>query len=302
MLATRLWIFTLTTAVYAAPSFAAQTSIAAKRTPATEISIPSHLGTIRDAEVRTCQSAEDFIRAFEFLKKETDLSLNEVQSLKLALQIVEGCTGSAQRFIDVYLLLKKSGVTLKASLESAMTFSKLDDERTKNFVSVFKQSFLGKFLDLDFATAFRLSFVLSQFLGDKVRIVRDDFSDLVLFCTDAKKVGLPLHACADYAMRVIDLTPLYKQPIYPHFFKIYQFLTQGGETKDLQKLSITEALETSYQVLSYGPKSTTNFFKAYEYAMSKSMSLPHKQSIELALRLSKLSMIPEEAPLEAARP
>jgi len=244
----------------------------------------------KQSEVRNCTSTQEFIDAFEFLKSETDLALSEPQAIQLALQISRGCTGAAKRFISVYNIMKKSGIILRTSYEKALVFSTLDDERTENFIKIFKETFLANYLDLDFLTAYQLSLALSQYLKDRIKVVRDDFGDLVKFCTETKSIGFPLRTCAEYAIKVLDSGLYYNEALFPHFKKVFEFLTQGSGVK----LPLREGLEVTYEVIAQGPKASENFFKAFNYATSPKMFLSHKQAIQLSVTLAKQSMMPQD--------
>lgn len=241
-----------------------------------------------------CTSAQDFQKIYEFLKTEKDLDLTDVRSLKISFEVLNGCTGSAERFIKIYSLLKKSGVSLKEAFKAGLDFSALTDERTENFVVIFKDSFLNEFLDFSFDLSYKLAFQLSKELPAGVQRVRSDFHRFVSFCMDSKKAGLPLAVCAKYSLKFVDLTQSQQVELYPNFEKLFLFFTDG---KGL-KLNISEALPLCFKILGYGPHATENFFETLKYSQKMNISL--RQSIELSLIVSQKTTI--EAKTNAISP
>lgn len=232
-------------------------------------------------ETPTCTSAEDFQKIYEFLNGEKDLELTNVRSIKISFEVLNGCTGSADRFIKVYTLLKKSGVSLREAFKAGLEFSKLSDERTDNFVVIFKDSFLNEFLDFSFDLSYRLAFQLSKELPTGVKRVREDFHKFVNFCTDSKKMGYSLPVCAKYTLQLVDLTQKYQHELFTDFERLYQFFTDG---KGL-KLTISEAIPFCFSVLNNGPHAADNFFKTLKYSQKMNLSL--RQSLELSLIVSQ---------------
>lgn len=232
-------------------------------------------------EAPSCTSAEDFQKIYEFLNAEKDLELTNVRSIKISFEVLNGCTGSADRFIKVYSLLKKSGVSLRESFKAGLDFSKLSDERTDNFIVIFKDSFLNEFLDFSFDLSYRLAFQLSKELPTGVKRVREDFHKFVSFCTDSKKMGYSLPVCAKYTLQLVDLTQKYQHELFTDFERLYQFFTDG---KGL-KLTISEAIPFCFSVLNNGPHAADNFFKTLKYSQKMNLSL--RQSLELSLIVSQ---------------
>jgi hypothetical protein len=236
---------------------------------------------------KPCESFKEFQRAYESLLSEGDLALGEEKSARLALQISQGCNGSAQRFTKAYGMMKKTGVALTKAVEVGLDFSSLDDERLKNFNEVFSKMYLENYFDFDFATAYRVSFQLSRDYEGKAQDVREDFIKLVKFCTQNDKVALPLKQCAEMALKIVDHTPKFPGGLFSSFEKFYTFLRTDKHTG----LSVMDSLNLVPKIFSYGPKAPENFRLALEYALSSDkITIDHSNAINLALRLAKQSL------------
>lgn len=259
----------------------------------------TELNANSDSEKKTqaCSSAEDFQKIYEFLKAEKDLDLTDARSLKISFEVLNGCTGASERFIKVYSLLKKSGVSLKESFKAGLDFAKLTDQRTENFITIFKDSFLNEFLDFSFDASYRLAYQLSKDLPQGVNRVRTDFHNFVSFCLDSKKMGLSLPVCAKYTLQFVDLTQAHQEELFPDFTKLYEFFTDG---KGL-KLTVVEALPFCFRILQYGPNAAENFFETLKYTQ-KNMNLSLRQSLELSLIVSQKTRVHDESIFETLKP
>jgi hypothetical protein len=239
---------------------------------------------------KACDSFKEFQTAYEAFLKDTDLALNEEKSARLALQISQGCLGSAARFRKAYEMMKKTGVALTKAVEIALDFAVLDDERLKNFNEVFAKMYLENVYDFDFPTAYKVSFALSKDYEGRAKDVRDDFNKLVKFCIANDKVALPLRQCAEFALTLVEHTPKFPGGLFSEFEKFYVFL----RTDKRMGLSILEALNLVPKVLAYGPKASVNFQKGVEYSLSSNkITINHKNAINLGLRLAQQTLPPE---------
>ena len=243
---------------------------------------------VKDAKTyKTCDSAIEFQKALEFLIKKSELNLSEAQNMEKALVIAKGCDGAAERFSSLFMLLKKSGVDLGKSFDLAIQFSQLDDSRAKNFSEIFKKTFLENHLNLDFLNAFRLSIELSKDYTGDPELLRKDFLAFVKFCTNEKEMALSFQACTDLVIKMTKFTSMYKEGVFSSFEKLYKYLRQH---KNLG-LPMNEALNLMGQILSYGPKSVSNFQKSIEYSLEKGpVRISEKMAMTLALALVKNSL------------
>lgn len=248
-----------------------------------------HLGfaAVPNAEVIHCDSADEFKNSIEILKKEDGLNLNDRQIIQESLLISKGCNHASVRFYKVFKLLKYSGVDLKSSFGIAVQFTTKDDQLTKNFLEIFKKIYLENYLNMDFTTALKYSLALSENYQGNSDILREDFTQLVRFCTKDKEMALSLRFCAEMALELIPYSSFYPQGEFADFKKIYSFL----RTHKQLGLSIKEALKIVPRVLSQGPKAPDNFIKTIELALTgEALKLSPQQAVNLALSVSNQSM------------
>ncbi|HEY8272228.1 MAG TPA: hypothetical protein VIG33_15160 [Pseudobdellovibrionaceae bacterium] len=236
---------------------------------------------------KPCESFKEFQRAYESLVSDNDLALGEEKAARLALQVSQGCNGSAQRFSKAYEMMKKTGVALTKAVEVGLDFSGLDDEHLKNFQEVFSKMYLENSFDFDFATAYRVSFQLSRDYEGKAQDVREDFTKLVKFCIQSDQAALPLRQCAELALKIVEHTPKFPGGLYSSFEKFYTFL----RTDKRMGFSVLDSLNLVPRVFAYGPKAPENFKEGIEYALSsKKITIDHPNALNLALRLAKQSL------------
>ena len=245
---------------------------------------------------KPCESFNEFQQSYEKLLADGDLALGEERAARLALKISRGCNGSSARYFKSYEMMKKTGVALTKAVEVGLDFAKLDDERLKNFNEVFAKMYLQNIFDFDFLTAYRVSFELSRDYEGNAVDVREDFIQLVKFCTKSDTVALPLKQCAELSLKIVEHTPKFPGGLFASFEKFYKFL----RTDKRMGLSVIQSLNLVPQVFAYGPKAPENFQKSLEYTLSsKRITIDHKNAMNLALRLAAQSMpssvsVPEE--------
>ncbi|MBC7370413.1 MAG: hypothetical protein H7326_02545, partial [Bdellovibrionaceae bacterium] len=236
---------------------------------------------------RPCESFTEFQQSYEKLLADGDLALGEERAARLALKISRGCNGASARYFKAYEMMKKTGVALTKAVEVGLEFARLDDERLKNFNEVFAKMYLQNIFDFDFMTAYRVSFELSRNYEGKAADVREDFIQLVKFCTKSDKVALPLKQCAELSLKIVEHTPKFPGGLFSSFEKFYSFL----RTDKRMGLSVIQSLNLVPQVFAYGPKAPENFQKSLEYTLSsKKITIDHKNAMNLALRLAEQTL------------
>ncbi len=241
----------------------------------------------------TCKSTDEFKKAVEFLSKETDLSLSETAMVEHAYDISKGCTGAAERFTELYQLLKKSGVDLGESFKLAKIFSRLESERALSFKEIFKKTFLENYLNLDFKNAFDLSLSLSKDYKGSPENIKNDFVSMTQFCLSEKEMSLDYKTCTELIIQITKSTEMYKNGVFADFKKLYDFLRNDKRLG----LSIQSSIKIIPQILKNGPQAVTNFTNAFNYSVNESpVKLNENQALKLALSLSDLSF--KEAPPE----
>lgn len=241
---------------------------------------------------RFCESAVEFKKAYEFLRKEKELELNEPQALKASIDIAKNCTGAFDKFQKIYLLLKKTGVDLSKSYEVSLEYSSFNEERARNFFVLFQKLFLENYLNLDFTTAYKLSHGLSKdYKGDPVKL-RDDFVKIVTFCTSEKEFALDKKTCAELAIKLTKHTELFPQGTYGDFISTIRYV----QSHKRLGFNIKDTLKLVMRLISKGPKASTNFKKIMSYALEGDvLKLNEYQAFQLALIIADQSFDPSQA-------
>ena len=127
-------------------------------------------------------------------RKTINFILNYSKSIKIqktALEVISGCEGSAQRFIQVFQTLDKAGFVRKNALSTAINYAKKSDAQARMFCMVFQKAYLKKYLDLTAADAFKLAEELSNGSKDDKAPSASDFEKTVGFCIDDRRISLP---------------------------------------------------------------------------------------------------------------
>jgi hypothetical protein len=130
------------------------------------------------------------------------LGLKKEEQVKVSKAVAEGCTGSAQRFIDITSLLLSAQYDPKNTIETAVKFSKVEDGKVKNFLLIFRYAYLESGLDLDLNNSIKMALNLSLEFEGEFEKAREDFTRLVEFCLDKKSFNLALGTCGKMAARV----------------------------------------------------------------------------------------------------
>lgn len=216
-------------------------------------------------EEKFCQSTKEYITAFRYLEAQKAFTLKKDDMMKIADVVSKGCNGAAKRFIETNDLLVKAGVKTDDALKLAMKFAEKSDQTTNTFATIFKETFLKEYLDLDLRTAIDFSMKLSLEADGDAVMIKNDFQKIVKFCLDNKGLDLSGPKCSDLAAKVAASGSKYKLEMSPTFFEHYSFLTD----KDGADLATYKALEISVKLIEAGPLSANNFKDAYKFAISK---------------------------------
>lgn len=246
----------------------------------------------RVAKTKLCDSTDAYIKTIKFIRTNKDFHFNEEAARKIAAQVSKGCTGAAERFSQVLVLLKTVGLTEKKSLEIALEFVFSSPDVQKNFIEVFTKSFLAEFFDYEFPKAMKLALELSRDYEGNPETLRQDFISLVKYCKDKKGLDLPLSQCAAYAVPVAKLSQFHEKGVSQEFISLYEHLRFN---KDFS-FDVKKAMEVTPRILQSGPKAKQNFFSAYEFA-SKDLEYDRTKSLAFALDLSDRSYVGEKPPI-----
>ena len=244
------------------------------------------------AKEKLCDSTDAFVKTLKFLRETKDFHFNEEANRRIAEQVSKGCTGSAERFSQVLVLLKTVGLSEKKSLEIALEFVFSSPDVQKTFIEVFTKSFLAEFFDYEFPKAMKLALELSKDYDGDPAILRADFISLIKYCKEKKGLDLPISQCASYATAVAKLSQFHEKGIAQDFITLYE---QLRFRKDIT-LDVKKAMEIAPRILQSGPKAKDNFFAAYEFAM-KDLEYDRAHSITFALQLADRSYVGERPPV-----
>ncbi len=234
-----------------------------------------------------CSPTKEFKEALSFMRlNKSDINPSEGRARLMAAEIAKGCDGAASRFAKVYLVLVKSGVDIGKSVETALKFSKEDDETTENFFQIFKKTYLSEFFDFDYSSAIQLSYEIStQYKGNRKKS-REDFLNLLKYCTDKNEISLPMKTCAELTLKLARLSQYYPDGIFKSFVELYKTL----RTDKRFGVSVSVAISILMDVLPYGPTAPKNFIESYDYAMStEGLGVEGKEALQFALAMAHRS-------------
>lgn len=247
---------------------------------------------IKEASAKLCHSTREYEESLKFLRKTKDFTFKENVSRLIAEQVSRGCDGAAERFSKVISLLKTVGFSEKKSLEMALRFSEEKPETQKNFVEIFKKSYLSEFFDFEYPRAMALALDLSRDYQGDPAVARADFIALVKFCKEKSNLDLPLSFCAEYAERLAKLSQYFTKGVSEPWQKLFQELREKKEFR----LDVKNALIYSHDILAHGPLASTNFFDAFALA-AKDHELARTDAMEFALRMAARSHVDKSPPI-----
>jgi hypothetical protein len=235
-----------------------------------------------------CQSSKEYITSFRYLEAQKAFSLKKDEMMRIADATSKGCNGAAKRFIEVNDLLIKAGLETSDSLKVAMKVSNKSDLVAETFITIFKETFLKDYLDLDIKTALDFSLKLALETEGNTSMIKNDFQKIVKFCLEQKGLDLSGPKCSDLAAKVAIVGTKFNLEMASAFLNHYDFLTE----KDGGDLATYKSVEMSLNLIEAGPLSVTNFKDAYKFAMSKSgLDLGKKEAINYAELMAKRSVL-----------
>ncbi len=258
----------------------------------------------------SCSSSKEYITALQFLREKKDFKIQETEARKIALEVSKGCDEAAKRFIGITLMLSQAGLGTQDAIKIGLKFVNKGEKDIKLFGSVFRRSFLSKYLDMDLSASVNIALSLTaEFEGDK-DLVRKDYENFVEFCLDEDKLDLPKPTCANMAARIAkkgqyvkdgeDKLPKdkkYKKPsAFSRFVKAYRFLRDSIDDKG-PGLDIGSATTIAEELVSTGPDAVENFIYGYKYAISKDgLNLSAQDALGIAKKLA--SQTPTDKPYD----
>ncbi|MDD0852060.1 hypothetical protein HBN50_03085 [Halobacteriovorax sp. GB3] len=258
-----------------------------KKTFFTLLLIPSLVPSLTHAEyapIKQCSSSKEYITTYNYLKNKKEYSLKNNDLLRVSDSVSKGCTNAAKRFISISNLLVKAGLETSDAINTALKFSDKSDRSSETFITIFKESFLKEYLDLDIKSAVDTALSLSLKEIEDPILIRNDFQKIVRFCLSSRGFDMSGKHCAKLASDVLQNTVKYNQAMSSYFLDLYEFSTEN------QKLNLAhfQALELAKEITSFGPESIKNFKNGYLFAISKKgLDKNKKEAIEFAKLMAK---------------
>ena len=247
---------------------------------------------VLEGNLKLCHATDEFIKILKFLRSTSEFSFHEDVSRSIAEQVSSGCDGAADRFAKVLVLLKTIGLSEKRSLEMALEFAKSAPDAQKNFIEIFTRTYLQEFFDYEYSKAMQIALELSRDYKGDARVARADFIALAKFCKDPQNLGLPISFCADYSVQVAKLSQFYPDGVAKNFVSLFKSLREKPEFV----LDMKSALELTFGILKFGPRSQENFFQAFQFATSD-FKLDKKKALNFAVGLAAHSFIGAQPPI-----
>lgn len=238
-------------------------------------------------EIKLCESTKEYITVYRYLDAQKAFALKKEDIMKLADNASKGCSGAARRFIEVNDLLVKASVETSDALKLAMKFTNKDDLVTNAFTTIFKETFLKEYLDLDLKDSIDFALKLSvESSGDPKRI-KNDFQKIVKFCLEQSGLDLSGPKCSELAGKVATSGVKFQTEMSSSFLDHFNYLTDKAEAD----LPTYKALDLSLKLINAGPLSVNNFKDAYKFATSKTgLDLGKVEAINYAELMAQRSM------------
>jgi hypothetical protein len=241
----------------------------------------------QNVEAKDCTTTKEYITSLEFLRAHQELALPEKDARNLAMRASQGCSGAAQRFIEVASVLHHAGFSGKKAIQTGLKFTQRTDTEAKTFVSVFLKCFLSEFLDLQPSIALRIATDLSvKFAGD-IENVQHDFEKLVKFCLDTQDLDLPRLECASLSARLAQRGEKFNGGIADSWIHLFHFLRSDHGPG----LTSAQAIPLAEKLLEGGRESAENFIQAYKYAVSSNgLAMEVREAIRFAKTMTLASI------------
>jgi hypothetical protein len=234
----------------------------------------------------SCHSSKEYITTYNFLKHNKVLSYKPSDIRKIADEVSKGCKDSAKRFIKIYHVLTRSGLDGVNAVDLATKFANKSTLHSNTFITLFSESFLEKYLDLNIKDAVNISKKLSLDLNGDIKKIKNDFQNTVKFCLDTNQLNLNGKKCADIAAKVVESGTKYDKEMARIFLKSFKYLSSRKGTN----LATYKALNLSLELIDYGPYSFRNFKDGLEFAREKkNLDMTNIKAIEFAKTMAKRS-------------
>lgn len=233
-----------------------------------------------------CESSQEFIATVDYLRKQKDFVIPEIEIVKVALKVSENCTDASVKFKKMLSTLVNTGVNFDHALKFSILYSSENAESVEAFLALYEGLVVEKKFNLPFYHAFETAkaFAESTRSTNKGQLKRD-FLGFLGFCLgEDNGAYLTMDMCRQLSFKYLKLHAIYERGVYEDFKSLFQFLRDRRQTG----LPIAVALEVTQDTLEHGPGSRRNFIAAYNYGLSD-LGMKPEQSLKLAIRMAAQS-------------
>lgn len=233
-----------------------------------------------------CESSKEFIDTVEYLRKQKDFVIPEMEIVKVALKVSENCTDAGAKFKKMMSTLANTGVNFDHALKFAIQYSSENNESVDAFLALYEGLVIEKKFNLPFYQAFETAkaFAESSRSTNKGQL-KKDFIGFLEFCIGENNGAyLTMDVCRQLSFKYLKLHTIYERGVFEDFKSLFEFLRDRRQTG----LPIAVALEITQDTLEFGPGSRRNFIAAYNYGLSD-LGMKPEQSLKLAIRMAAQS-------------
>ena len=240
----------------------------------------------KDDKKKFCESSQEFIDTVEYLRKQKDFIIPEMEIVKVALKVSENCTDAGVKFKKMLSTLVNTGVNFDHALKFSIAYSNENMESVESFLALYEGLVIEKKFNLPFYQAFETAkaFAESSRSTNKGQL-KKDFLGFLGFCLgEDNGAYLTMDMCRQLSFKYLKLHTIYERGVFEDFKSLFQFLRDRRQTG----LPIAVALKITQNTLEYGPGSRRNFIAAYNYGLSD-LGMKPEQSLKLAIRMAAQS-------------
>jgi hypothetical protein len=242
------------------------------------------LAAIDQRKVVQCDSTKEYMTTLSFLRESKSFQIQEKNARQLAFEVSTGCSGSAQRFINIVSLLTKASIDSVNSIRVAKEIALKDDKVNQTFIKIFRRGYRSRDFDLSANDALMLARNLAIDYEGNIDTTLKNFDIFASFCLSYEGLDLPKLKCAKMIKRLIKVGEKFEQPIAKHYIELYDFLV----SKDGSNLPLYKALEYAEASIKFGPKAVNNFKEGYKFAIhKKGLNMGQDKAIEFAVSMAK---------------
>jgi hypothetical protein len=252
------------------------------------ISCVTSLGraAVVDEKKKICESSQEFIDTVEYLRKQKDFVIPEMEIVKVALKVSENCTDASAKFKKMLTTLVKTGVNFDHALKFSILYSKETREAVDAFLALYEGLVLEKKFNLPFYQAFETAKAFAESSrSTNTGQLKKDFLGFLGFCMgEDNGAYLTMDMCRQLSFKYIKLHAIYERGVFEDFKNLFLFLRDKRQTG----LPISTALQLTQTTLEFGPGSRRNFIAAYNYGLND-LSMKPEQALRLAVKMASQS-------------